>query len=100
MVDWAGVCGMASDDYPGEGGQLYHEGEHYDPAMTGHPGLAVVNGKPAVVRRPKRLTRLAPVVTCRYCGTRNLRWTELDSGWRLKGVDGEVHSCKQYRREE
>lgn len=92
MVDWAGVYGMASDDYPGEGGHLYHEGEYYDPAIMGHPGLAVVNGRPAVVRRP--------VVTCRYCGARNLRWTELDSGWRLKGADGEVHSCKQYRREE
>jgi len=23
MVDWAAVCGMPSDDYPGEDGELY-----------------------------------------------------------------------------
>ena len=42
-----------------------------------------------------RKRRRPAIVTCRYCGTRNLRWSNVKGGnWRLKTPDGKLHECQ------
>ena len=38
------------------------------------------------------------VPSCRYCGTTDLRWKKLDSGWRLHHKNGTLHTCEEYAR--
>lgn len=32
-------------------------------------------------------------IKCKYCGERNLSWFSSEGRWRLKNMDGEMHSC-------
>ena len=34
-----------------------------------------------------------PAITCKYCGTDNLEWHEIQGVWRLYDCDGNKHIC-------
>ena len=40
------------------------------------------------------LGREAGQVSCKYCGSRAVRWQETPSGWRLYDIRGGEHSCE------
>ena len=44
---------------------------------------------------------LAPTTYgCKYCKKRGLKWTKTDSGWRLAEMNGSIHSCMSYSKEQ
>lgn len=35
---------------------------------------------------------------CKHCGANGLEWRNSDKGWRLYDINGNMHSCSEYRR--
>lgn len=44
---------------------------------------------------------MAPITipSCRYCGKSPLAWQQTERGWRLFTMDGQLHTCPQYKRQ-
>lgn len=67
-------------------------GEHSESALQYHWR----RGIPTKGKRRKR----GRVMTCQYCGQRNLRWLNVKGGgWRLATKDGDFHYCEEYAKE-
>ncbi len=40
---------------------------------------------------------ISPIISCRYCGKKNLKWKKVDDKWRLTEC-GSLHTCDAYKK--
>jgi hypothetical protein len=92
MPDFDYVCGMASDDTPGETGHDYDHEVHAPEGFCG-TGFSDVRR----VAKKQLNTSKKPSVECRYCGKQGLTWFQPNIGrYRLKDQEGNEHICQEY----
>lgn len=92
MVDFAYVCGMASDNAPGETG---HDYDHEVHAPEGFCGTGFSDVRRGATQQSNTARKHS--VECRYCGKQGLTWFQPNIGrYRLKDQDGSEHVCQEY----
>lgn len=92
MVDFAYVCGMASDEAPGETGHEYDHEVHSPEGFCGTGFFDVRQGSERRLNTNRKNSQ-----TCKYCGAKELFWFQPNIGrYRLKNKDGSEHVCQEY----